>query len=330
MSALSLSIACQAYDRVRALMDGRVAVEGCDLRYLRLGPEELFFRAFGHAEFDVSELSLSSYVMTLARGDAAYVAVPVFLSRMFRHSAIYVGTDRGIRAPGDLKGRLVGVPEYQVTAAVWVRGLLQDEYGVAPSDMRWRTGGLEQAGRREKLPLSLPAGIEIEPVAEGETLAGMLAAGELDAVVAPRAPSCFVRGEPGVGRLFPDYRRAEQLYFARTRLFPIMHVLGIRRSLLERNPWLASSVAKAFAQAKQIAMAELADGAALAVTLPWLAAELEASRALMGEDYWPYGVEANRPTLEALTRYTFEQGLTQRRVGVDELFAPASVERFKV
>lgn len=328
--SLPLSVACQGYDRVRALMDGRVGIEGCEVCFLRLGPEELFFRAFGHAEFDVCELSLSSYVMTLARGEAAYVAVPVFPSRMFRHSAIYVRSDRGIRAPEDLKGRLVGVPEYQVTAAVWVRGMLQDEYGVAPGDIRWRTGGLEEAGRREKLPLALPARIEIAPVAEGKTLAGMLASGELDAVVSPRVPSCFVRGEPGVVRLFPDYRRAEQLYFAKTRHFPIMHVLGIRRTLLERNAWLAASVTKAFSQAKQIAMAELADGTALAATLPWLAAELESSRALMGDDYWPYGLEANRRTLEALLRYEFEQGLTPRQVGIDELFAPSSRERFKV
>jgi len=327
---LPISLACRGYDRVRALADGRVGVEGCELTLLPLGPEEVFFRAFSRAEFDVSELSLSTYLMTLGRDDPPYVALPVFVSRMFRHSAIYVRTDRGISEPADLKGRAVGVPEYQVTAAVWVRGMLQDEYGVAPSDLRWRTGGLEEPGRREKLALALPPGIEVRPVASDRTLSRMLAEGEIDALVAPRVPSCFARGAPGVGRLFADHRSVERAYYRKTGFFPIMHVIGIRRALLERHPWLARSVYKAFAEAKRVATAELADLTALQATLPFLAAELEDTRALMGEDYWPYGVEANRPALEALVRYSFEQGLSPRRLAVEELFAPATLEGFRV
>jgi 4,5-dihydroxyphthalate decarboxylase len=330
MNELTLSVACRAYDRVRALFDGRVRIEGCRPTFLALGPEEAFFRAFRHAEFDVSELSFSSYLMTLDRGDPEYVAMPVFLSRMFRHSAIYVRSDRGIAQPKDLKGRTVGVPEYQVTAAVWVRGLLQDEYGVLPSELRWRSGGLEQPGREEKIPLALPAAIELLPVPREKTLSRMLAAGELDALVAPRAPSCFTGREPHVARLFPEFRRVEQEYFAKTGLFPIMHVLGLRRSLAQQHPWLAASLVKAFAQAKELALGELGDVTALAASLPWLPAEVEETRARMGADWWPYGVDANRHALETLTRYAHEQGVTRRRLAPEELFAASTLERTRI
>lgn len=330
MKRLSIAVACKDYDRVRALFDGRVRIEGCDPIFLPMGPEELFFRAFGQAEFDVCELSLSSYLMTVARGTAAYLAIPVFLSRMFRHSSIYVRTDRGIAAPKDLKGRLVGVPEYQVTAALWVRGLLADEYGIAASDLRWRTGGIEEPGRHEKLPLELPDDIEALPVGADRALGPLLAAGEIDALVSPRAPRCFVRAEPNVGRLFPDYRRVEEAYYAKTGHFPIMHVVGIRRELAEQHRWLASSLTKAFSEAKALALTELAEVTAAGASLPWLAAEVEHTRTLMGDDFWSYGVEANRATLEAVTRYSFEQGLTARRLELEELFAPSTLERFRI
>lgn len=330
VSALSITVACNDYDRVRPILDGRVSIEGCDVNFISLGPEEVFFRAFGAAEFDVSELSLSSYLMSVARAEADYVAVPAFVSRMFRHSAIYIRSDRGIATPEDLRGREVGVPEYQVTAALWVRGLLQDEYGVASSEIRWRTGGIEEPGRYEKLALELPPEIEVKPIAAEMALGPMLAGGEIDALVAPRAPRCFVAGTPGVGRLFPDYRQAERDYFAKTALFPIMHVVGVRRTLLERQPWLAASVYKAFLRAKAAAVAELANSTALHATLPWLAAELEQTRSLMGDDYWPYGVEANRTALEALTRYSFQQGLTPRQLAIEELFAPSTLDHFKI
>jgi 4,5-dihydroxyphthalate decarboxylase len=330
VSELSLSVSCQRYDRVRALVEGRVRIEGCRANFIALGPEEAFFRAFRHGEFDVSELSFSSYLMTLDRGDPEYVALPVFPSRMFRHSALYVRSDRGIAAPGDLKGRVVGVPEYQVTAAVWVRGMLQDEYGVRPADIRWRSGGLEEPGREEKLPLALPAEIDLQPIAAGKTLSRMLEEGELDALVAPRAPSCFTRGAPRVARLFPDFRAVEQAYFAKTGLFPIMHVIGVRRRLCDAHPWLAASVAKAFAEAKAIALAELSDVTALAASLPWLPAEVEDTRRRMGADWWPYGVDANRRTLETLTRYAHEQGITRRRLAVEALFASSTLERTRI
>ena len=290
MARLPLTIACWDYDRTRALMDGRVRVEGCDVTTLALSPEEAFFRAFRHHEFDVSELSFSTYMMSRAKGTCPYIAIPAFVSRAFRHSAIYIRTDRGIRAPADLKGRVVGVPEYQVTAALWVRGMLKDEYGVEAGDLDWRTGGVEEPGRHEKVELSLPANVRVTPVAAGKTLGAMLAAGEIDALVAPRAPSCFVRGVTNVGRLFADSRAAETAYWTKTRIFPIMHVVGVRESLVAAHPWLPASVFKAFVQAKALAIPDLFEVAALKYTLPWIAAEAETTRALMGEDFWPYGV----------------------------------------
>lgn len=330
MTPLALSVACRASDRTRALFDGSIAIEGCAATFVDLDPEEAFFRAFRHAEFDVSELSLSSTMMAIDRGTCPYVPIPAFVSRVFRHSAIYIRTDRGIAAPGDLKGRLVGIPEYQVTAAVWVRGILEDEYGVKPSDLRWRSGGMEEPGRHEKLRFTPPAGVEIEPIAPGRTLAAMLAAGEIDALVAPRPPSCFRDGAPGVGRLFADFRSVERAWFARTGIFPIMHVIGVRKTLVERHPWLPASVYKAFLRAKQACIPKLFDLNALHVSLPWVAAEAEATRAAMGADFWPYGVDASRATLDAVARYSHAQGLTSRVLAPQDIFAASTIETVKI
>jgi len=330
MSDLPLTIGCWNYDRTRALMDGRVPIEGCDPRFLALGPEEVFFRAFRHGEFDVSELSFSSYLMATARGACPYVAIPVFISRAFRHSGIYVRTGRGIAGPADLKGRLVGVPEYQVTAAVWIRGILQHEYGLKPSDVAWRSGGIEEPGRHEKLPIELPGDVAIEAIGEGKTLSAMLEAGEIDALVTPRAPSCFDRGAANVTRLFPDFRSRERAWFEKTRIFPIMHVIGIRTELAAAQPWLGASLMKAFEAAKRIVYADLREVAALKATLPWVAQEYEETVALMGADYWPYGIEANRPTLDAFLQYHHEQGLTPARARLEDVFLPSAMETVKV
>lgn len=329
MHELDLTIASEAYDRIAALASGQVPVDGCRVTYLRLHAEELFHRAFGNAEFDVCELSFSSYLLASSRGSCPYLAVPVFLSRVFRHSAVYVRSDRGIRTPADLRGRAVGVPEYQMTAAVWVRGMLSDRYGVGAHEVRWSTGGLVQPGRTEKLALHLPPHFHVQPIGADRTLDGMLAGGELDAVVSARPPPSFGR-DPAVVRLFPDYRRAEEEYFRDTGIFPIMHVVGIRRDRLERHPWLAYSVLKAFGEAKAAGLRLLRDVGALAVTLPWAVAEYDRTVALMGEDYWPYGIEPNRVALEAILRYLHEQGLTERRLGVEEVFAPGTGSAHKL
>ena len=329
MSSLSLTIACRGYDRVSALMDGRVSVEGCTVNFLSMGPEEVFFRAFRHQEFDVCELSLSRYIITLTRQNTDYIAVPIFPSRMFRHSGIYIYNDTGITKPEDLMGRTVGVPEYQMTAAVWIRGMLQDEYGVDPKTIHWRTGGLEEPGRYEKVSLDLPEEIDVEPINERNILSRMLLDGEIDALVTPRIPSCFQLSKPSVSRLFPDYRSVERAYFEKTGLFPIMHTIGIRRRLLDEYPWLASSIYKAFTEAKHLAMSELADTSSLLVTLPWFTAELDDTRALMGDDYWPYGVDKNYLTIETLLRYSHEQGLSPHQLAVEDLFAESTLDSAK-
>jgi 4,5-dihydroxyphthalate decarboxylase len=327
---IPLTIACGDYDRTRAIKDGRVPVEGCAVTYIPLEPEEVFFRAFRYQEFDVCELSFSSYLRVTDAGTSDYIGIPAFVSRVFRHSGIYVRTDRGIRTPEDLKGRLIGLPEYQITAVVWMRGILQDEYGVTPTDMRWRSGGIEQPGRDERTPLAPIPGLDLQPIASDKTLSGMLAAGELDAMFSARAPSCFLRGAPHVGRLFPDYRAVEKAYYRKTGMFPIMHLVGVRKSLVERHPWLPASLYKAFAAAKDIAMEEARDINALRVTLPWLEAECLETMALMGADYWRYGVAENRKEIDTLARYAHEQGLVKQRLGADALFARPTIEMSRI
>jgi 4,5-dihydroxyphthalate decarboxylase len=293
MAKLRLSIAVGDYDRMRPLVDGAVAIDGVDPQFMLLDPEEIFFRAFRHADFDICELSMSSYSVKTAAGTSPYVAVPVFPSRAFRHTSIYVRTDR-IRSPADLKGKRVGVPEYQLTANVWARMVLEEEYGVRPADLTWVRGGYEQPGRVEKIALSLPPDVRVESVGPGETISGLLESGGLDAVIGPRAPSCFDRGAPHVGYLFADPQREAAAWYQRTKLFPIMHTLGIRRELAERHPFLP------------------------------------AARALMGPDFWAYGLEPNRHVLERFLRRHHAEGLSARLLTPEELFHPASLETHRI
>jgi 4,5-dihydroxyphthalate decarboxylase len=269
-------------------------------------------------------------MMTTARGTAHYFAIPAFVSRLFRHSGIYIRTDRGIAKPQDLKGKTIGLPEYQITANVWIRGILQDEYGVKPSDIKWRQGGVEDAGRDERTPIKLPPDIDFRAIPEHRTLSDMLAAGEIDGLIGARAPSCFLRGAPNVARLFPDYPATEEAYFRKTNIFPIMHAIGIRRSLVEKHPWLAVSVYKAFVRAKELCMHELGQVGHLFTSLPWSVAEFDRLRKIMGEDYWSYGVEPNRHVLETITRYSFEQGLSVRELPVEEMFVPSTYDLSKI
>jgi 4,5-dihydroxyphthalate decarboxylase len=330
MAKLNLSIAVGDYDRMRPLIDGAVQMDGVAPVFMTLAPEEIFFRAFRHAEFDICELSLSSFTIKTALGDNPYVGVPVFPSRAFRHTSIYIRTDRGIRSPADLRERRIGTPEYQLTACVWARALLEDEFGVMPSDIKWVRGGIEQPGRPEKIVVGLPAGVRIEGAPEGASLSAMLAAGEIDGMITPRAPSCYDRGHPHVGWLIPDPTAAASDYFRRTRIFPIMHLLGVRRELAERHPWLPAAALKAFEQAKSLALARLGDTAATKVTLPFVEEQLKAARELMGHDFWSYGVGANRHVLDTFLRHHHTQGLSPRRVSVEELFHPATLETHKI
>jgi 4,5-dihydroxyphthalate decarboxylase len=330
MSKLPLSIAIGDYDRVRPLVDGLVQMDGVDPVFMLLEPEEIFFRAFRHADFDMCELSMSSFSVKTANGDCPYVGVPVFPSRAFRHNSIYIRTDRGIVRPEDLKGKRIGVPEYQVTANVWTRAVLEDEHGVKPSDVTWVRGGYEHAGRIEKITLTLPRDVRVEDAPAGATISGMLANGEIDAVIGPRAPSCFSNGHPQVAWLYPDPAAAAAEWFRKTRIFPIMHILGVRRTLAEQHPWLPAAAAKAFGRAKAVALAKLADTSASKVTLPFIDEQLHATRKLMGEDFWSYGLEANRHVLEVFLRRHHAEGLSSRLLSPEELFHPSTHETFRL
>jgi 4,5-dihydroxyphthalate decarboxylase len=328
MNKLQLSVAVGDYDRTRPLIDGAVRIDGVDPVFMTLSPEEIFFRAFRSAEFDISELSLSSFTVKTAQNDCPYVGIPVFLSRAFRHTAIYVRTDR-IKQPADLKGKKIGLPEYQLTANVWARAILQDDYGVKPSDVTWIRGGIEEPGRPEKIKLNLPADVKLENAPEGKTISGMLAAGEIDGFIAPRPPS-VVEGSANIGWLFPDPTAAAKDYYKRTGIFPIMHLVGVRKTLVEKHPWLPAAVTKAFEQAKTASLVHLSDTSATKVTLPFVEEQLKAARELMGKDFWSYGVAANRKTLEAFLRHHHAQGLSSRLVAVEDLFHPATLESFKL
>jgi 4,5-dihydroxyphthalate decarboxylase len=330
VSKLKLSLACWNYDRTRALMEGSLQPEGIDLTYLSMPVEETFFRMLRHREFDAAEMSLSSYAVSMFTDPPPFVAIPVFPSRFFRHSCIYVNADAGIGSPSDLKGKRVGTPEYQMTAPVWIRGILAEHYAVPIDSVTYCTGGLEETGRSEKIALSLPPTVRIEPIGPTQTLSAMLASGEIDALHTARMPSTFTAGSGKVRRLFENYRAVEQDYFRKTGIFPIMHTVVIRRERYERNRWIARSLLKAFVEAQQRAYEDLGVTAALKSMLPWLTAHVEEARALMGDDYWPYGFDRNRQTLATFLRYHHEQGLSKRLLAPEELFAPETLQGFKV
>lgn len=326
---MRIALACWDYDRTRAIADGRIRPEGLEVDYVALAPEETFFRMARFREFDVSELSLSSYVVSCRRAERPFVAIPVFPSRSFRHSGVYVRPGGGIERPEDLRGGRVGVAEYQLTANVWIRGILAERHGLGVRDVTYVTGGLEDPRRIEKIALALPPDIRIEPAPEGETLSELLAAGGLDAIYSPRAPSTLAAG--GVRRLFEDFPAVERAYFEQTGIFPIMHVLAIRADLYEAHRWTARSLLKAFTAAKDEALASLREVAALKVSLPWTAAHVEQARALLGEDWWSYGLdEPNRRVLETFLAYARDQGLAGDEQTVESLFAPETLEEFAV
>jgi 4,5-dihydroxyphthalate decarboxylase len=331
MPRIRLTLACWNYDRTSALADERVRPEGIDLTYLALPVEETFFRMVRHHEFDVAEMSLSTYVLSLFESEPPFVAIPVFPSRAFRHSCIYVHAPAGITDPSALAGRRIGCPEYQLTACVWIRGTIADEYAVPVTSPTYVVGGQEEPGRLEKLALDLPPHIRVERIGADETLSSMLADGRIDALYTPRMPSSFRASSDGsVRRLFDDYLAIEQDYFHRTGIFPIMHVVAIRRHVYERNRWIAQSLYKAFCAAQRYSYADLSETAALKTMLPWLTAHAEATRREMGDEFWPYGLDRNRHALATFLRYSQEQGLARRQLEPRELFAPESLEAFKI
>ena len=330
MPKLRLTLSCWNYDRTRALMEERIPIDGVELNYLNLPIEETFFRMMRNQEFDVAEMSLSSYTLSLFGEDPPFIAIPVFPSRSFRHSGIFINTASGIREPKDLIGKRVGNPEFQLTAIVWIRGILADLYGVPLRSVSYFTGGQEDPGRIEKAKLSLPQDILVQAIPAHKTLSKMLLQGEIDALYAPRAPSTLFSHPDKVQRLFPNYPVVERDYYLKTKIFPIMHVIAIRREVYESNPWVAQSLYKAFVAAQREVYEDMHEVAALKVMLPWLTSHLEETEGLLGRDFWPYGVEPNVNTLQTFLRYSCEQGLAKRLLEPRELFAPETLEAFKI
>jgi 4,5-dihydroxyphthalate decarboxylase len=320
---LPITLACGLYDRTFGLKDGSVPVEGVDLNYLPMMPVETFRRQGRHGEFDASEFSLSTFLALHSRGDRRFVGIPVYPSRRFRHEHVWVSTRAGIKSPKDLKGKRVGVQEFVQTAALWIRGFLEHDYGVRTQDVEWHFGGYNEPDPhfKPRIALELSKEVRARVIPGGESLDAMLERGELDAVL-PAVPASFRRGSPNVARLFPDFRAAEEEYFRRTRIFPIMHVVVVKREIYEKHPWVAQSLYKAFVEAKKLAIRRLVTSPPLHATLPWLTDHLEKTKEVMGEDYWSYGLEENRHVLEAAARYAHEQGLLARKIDrIDELFA---------
>jgi 4,5-dihydroxyphthalate decarboxylase len=316
------------YDRCRPLIDGAVQMDGVDPIIMTLPPEEIFFRAFRGQEFDICELSLSSSTLQTAQGNFPYVGIPVFLSRAFRHTAIYCRTDR-IQKPEDLRGKKIGLPEYQLTANVWARAILQDDHGVAPSDVTWVRGGISHVGRSEKLKIQLPANVRLEDAPAGETISSLLAKGEIDGYIAPRPPD-VPAGTLHTGWLFRDPVTSAKDFYLRTQIFPIMHILGVRRELAQEHPWLPGAIYKAFEESKSQAIEHLSDTSATKITLPFAEERLKEARELLGQDYWSYGIQANRHVLEYFFKHHHAQGLSPLLVTPEDLFHPGTFETYSL
>jgi 4,5-dihydroxyphthalate decarboxylase len=331
MKTLEIDLGCGDYDLVRPLRDGKVRAEGMEINFISIDkPPEVHWRMGIHSEFDAAEMSFGTYVAGKARGDFPFVAIPAFVYRKFRHSAAYVNVNAGITRPEDLKGKRVGVPEWQMTATVWLRGILQDEHGVAVTNVKWVTGGLETGGRKEKIPLQLPPEITVKNIPQSENLSALLMAGKIDALLSAQVPGPYIKRLPEIRRLYANPRQAEMDYFRRTGIFPIMHVMVIREELHRRHRWVAQSLYKALLEAKTVCIESAFKNDSLHSFLPWAGNHMEEIRELMGEDFWPYGVERNRKTIETFLRYAREQGLNRRQLETEDLFVKETLDTFRV
>lgn len=326
MARVPITLAVGDYDHTRDLVSGRVPVEGVELNALNLPIEEIFYRFTFYREWDVSEMSMGKYASLRSQEDTSLTAIPVFPSRMFRHSMIYVRSGGGIRRPGELAGKRVGVPEWAQTACIYSRGYLAHTVGVALTAIDWVQAGVNEAGRIEKVKLRLPEGLKLRRVPD-RSLTELLLAGEIDAILSARPPRALGQG---IERLFPDYRREEENYYRDTGIHPIMHVIALRTELLERHPWLAMNLLQAFEEAKRRCYVRLSDITASHAPFAWLKDYADRMRALFGEDFFPYGLEANRTTIEAYLEFAHEQGVCHRRLSAEELFPKSVLSTHKV
>jgi len=321
MANRTITIGMRDYDHCRALASGKVKIDGVDLKFVNISPpSQIFLRMLHDEEFDASEMSLSNFMIAMGKGDRRFVALPIFPSRVFRHSYIWINTKAGIAKPADLKGKKVGIADYSMTALLFVRGLLQHEYGVAPEDIHWFRR------RAEHVATEIPPNIRIDNIAKDQTLDSLLEAGELDAVALTSPPRAFLQGSPLVTRLFPDCRAVEADYYRRTKIYPIMHMTVMRRAIYQQDPALAVRLSEGFQAAKELAFEDYQEGLA---SLPWVNLDMEFARQVLGKDVAPYGIKNNAATLAAATLYSHEQGLTKRKFAVEELFAPETLELFK-
>lgn len=324
-----LTLAISDYDQVRDLTSGRIKPDGIRLNCLDLQIEEIFYRFTKFREWEVSEMSMAKYVSLLSSGDRGLTGIPVFPSRVFRHSSIYVLRESGVREPGDLTGKRVGLPEWAQTASIYTRGMLHHQYGIDLTSIDWLQAGVNQTGRVEKVALKLPEGVRYRSCPD-KTLNGMLLSGEVDAVMTAHPPEAFKRGDPRVIRMFENYREVEEAYCRETGIFPIMHIIAIRREVIDRHPWVARNLFKAFEEAKDRSVRRALEATASRFPIPWSFDCARNAQELLGEDYWPYGIEKNRTTLEAFLAFAHEQGVCHRRLEVEELFPETMRSAFRV
>jgi 4,5-dihydroxyphthalate decarboxylase len=319
MANLRLNFACGPYDRTQALRDGTITPEGIDLNYITLQPAEIFWRMLQFKEFDASEMSLSNYTTFVSEGNSPFIAIPVFPSRVFRHGYFFINTTKRIASGADLKGKRGGVPEYSMTAAVYMRGLMQHEFGVKPTDVEW------VQGRADRLGHKLPTGVRITQAPAGTELGDLLERGEIDFLMTANNPLSFRRGAKTVRRLFPNYAEMEKDYYRRTKIYPIMHTVVIRRDVYERDPWVAMNLYKALCEAKERCYRLLLEAGAPKASFAWLQPMIEEQQAIFGRDWYPYGIAPNKSSIEALLQYSHEQGLSARRLKIEDLFAPSTL-----
>jgi 4,5-dihydroxyphthalate decarboxylase len=320
MNRLKLTVATTDYDHFRDFRLGTVKAEGIDHTWLTLGHHEIFARFTFNREWEVSELSFAKAVAQLTRADSDIIGLPVVCSRLFRFSSFYVNKKSKIKTVEDLKGKSIGSPEWAHTAAVYMRGWLNDEHGIGLNDVHWYQAGANEAGRMEKVELNLPSGLTLTRIAE-RSLSDMLANGDIDCALIARPPDCFRQGHPDVVRLFSDYWEMEEAYYKRTKVWPIMHIIVMKKAVLDENPWAARNLFNAFAESKRRSLERILDPAVSRYPLPWLPTYARKMSEMFGGDPFPYGIEENRPTLEQFLRYTYEQGIAKHHAKPDDIFA---------